>query len=103
MLNQPDRRRGGVFLGLTWTQLAKVGVVVSVVASGAFATGTYVQRPGAAAATSAETATHLGRVDERLGLLAGEMRALREFVEAAVRYARFKPQKESRDDRSTVE
>lgn len=102
MSDHPERHQRHL-LGFSWPQLAQIAAVVGVIASGAFVSGTYIQRLETAETVIAGTEKHLERVDERLGLLASEMRALREFVEAAVRYARLTPQKESRNERSLVE
>lgn len=85
--------------GFSLSQLAKIAAVVGVVASSAFAAGSYVQRLSTAETTIAETVSRLGQVDERLGFMVGEMRALRELVESAIRYSRLNPPKGTPHDR----
>ena len=101
-------------LGFSWTQLAKVGVVVSAVAGGAFSVGGLVtdhhsqgSRLAAAETTITVTETRLATLDgrmegvkEHLGNIQDDLRALREMVERAIRYSRFIPPKDTPHDRA---
>ena len=102
------------FLGFSWPQLGKVGVLVSAVATGAFAVGGLVgdyraqgTRLTAVETTTSTTETHLAALDERtkgmkehLGNIQDDLRALRELVESAIRYSRFIPPKDAPHERA---
>ena len=100
--------------GFSWTQLGKIGVIVSDVAGGAFGVGGLVtdhhtqgNRLAVAETTIATTENHLAALDERtkgmkehLGNIQNDLRALRELVEGAIRYSRFIPPKDQPHDRA---